>query len=521
MAFGGSSAANLYVRIGADLSEFQKGMQEVGQSLQDTGKRMGETGKSMTKNITAPIMAVGAGILALGVKTGNFADQLLDLSATTGISTDKLQQYRKAEVAAGVATDSIAESINRMNRQMSEGGEYATRLSGTANALGVTLTDTNGKVRDASDVHHDLMLALADIEDPQERARLGAQAFGRDWANVAPIVDLGREAIENMYETDVISREQLEAANNFRAEMDALKHELGMAFMELGTKLAPMLQDVFLPLIRDHIIPAIEGFINMVANLVEWFTNLSPTTQKIILGFIALVAAIGPVLVVVGKVIAIFGVLTTTVLPAAGVALAAILSPVGLVVAAVVAMGIIWAKWGDDIKRVVGDAWNAIKTGFNNMKQSATDAVRDTVDGVIQRYKDMVSNIRNIMSGVVEAITAPFRRAQERVSEITSNIRNSMNNLNPFQRQSPSLVDNVKMGVAEIEKAYKGIDVGLDTPASEMAIGQPQLQGGGFIETALQPGQLAMIIADNRVLKQLQRQLKGVEFSEAARGAGI
>ena len=475
MAFGGTAAASLYVRIGADLSDFQKGMTEVGKSLQDTGKRMGDVGSSMSKNITAPILAVGAGIAALAIKTGNFADALLDLSATTGISTDKLQQYRKAEVEAGVATDSIADSISRMNRQMTEGGEYATKLSAVAEGLGVALTNTNGAVRDASEVHHELMLSLAEIEDPQERARQGAIAFGRDWANIAPVVDLGREALEKMYETDVISREQLEAANAMRAEMDALKHELSMTFMELGTKLAPLFKDVFIPLIKDTVVPAIEGLVKILSTLAEWFGKLPGPVQKVILAVITLVAAIGPALVIAGKLIGMFGGVMASAASLAP-AIAFLTGPIGLAIAAfaaIMAVGVLVIR-----------NWDSIKAAATSL----------------------VNSIRQAFSGVVEAITRPFQQAYERVRGIMDNIKNQMNKINPFARQSPSLVDNVKMGVAEIEKAYKSMDIGIDASVAEMSMTQQPRQGLAGVNNS------QGVIDYDKLAGAVTRALRGAKF---------
>lgn len=349
---------------------FSKGMQ-------DMGRRVGNTGKTMTKWVTGPILAVGAGVLALATKTGQFADELLDLEAATGISTDRLQQFRMAEVAAGVETDAIAESIMRMNRRMQDSDEYNARLTATAEKYGVALRDANGEVRGAEEVHHDLMMAIAAIEDPQERARAGAQAFGRDWEQIAPVVMLGREELERLYEQDVIDRDKLEQANEFRQSMDELKHAFSMAFMEAGTNIIPLLQDTLVPLIQDKIIPAIGTFVEWIARLIEWFTNLSPTVQKTIGIVIGLVTVLGPVLIVVGKIITAIGVIIPVVAKiigvikvVGGVIAAVVAGPIALIIAAiaaVIAIGVLlWKNW-DTIKEKASQIWGAIRDFFSNL----------------------------------------------------------------------------------------------------------------------------------------------------------
>ncbi|MBT9168274.1 MAG: hypothetical protein DDT19_01619 [Syntrophomonadaceae bacterium] len=66
----------------------------------------------------------------------------------------------------------------------------------------------------------------------------------------------------------------------------------------------------------------------------------------------------------------------------------------------------------------------------------------------------MVSRIKNIVDGVTEAITAPFRRASKIVSDITDTIGGFLQRLNPFARQSPSLIDSIKAGVRLIQQEY-------------------------------------------------------------------
>jgi hypothetical protein len=65
--------------------------------------------------------------------------------------------------------------------------------------------------------------------------------------------------------------------------------------------------------------------------MVTWFQNLSPTTQKVIVVIASLAAAIGPVLTVGGKLLAM--------LPLIKAAFTAMTGPIGLVISALVALG--------------------------------------------------------------------------------------------------------------------------------------------------------------------------------------
>ena len=336
------------------------------QNMQKMGKQVGNVGWGMTKWVTGPIVAVGAGLLGLASKAGSFADELLDLEAATGISTDRLQNFRAAEAAAGTETDAIADSILRMNRQMKDAGEYSTGVTNAAERYEVSLRKANGEVRDAEEVHHDLMMAIAGIEDPQERARAGSEAFGRDWEQIAPVVALGREELERIYDQDVIDKEKLEQADEFRRFMEELKHEFSMVAMEIGTELAPMMLQLG-EVIRDRAVPFIQGLIERIGGLIEWFQNLSPTWQKVIGYAIGFAAVLGPILIVVGKVITVLGVIIPVVAQVGAVIAAVAAGPAVLIVAAIVAIiaiGIaLWKNW-DKIAAFFGNLWETVKGYF-------------------------------------------------------------------------------------------------------------------------------------------------------------
>lgn len=79
------------------------------------------------------------------------------------------------------------------------------------------------------------------------------------------------------------------------------------------------------------------------------------------------------------------------------------------------------------------------------------------VAGTIEKFNSMVSffkglpqSIANALSGLKSAITKPFTDAWETVKNIAGKIKNEMDKLNPFHRESPSLVDNITKGVGVI-----------------------------------------------------------------------
>lgn len=92
-----------------------------------------------------------------------------------------------------------------------------------------------------------------------------------------------------------------------------------------------------------------------------------------------------------------------------------------------------------------------------------TDTVNNFVS-LVNFFKGLPASISNALSGVKNAITQPFTDAWNSVKNIASNIKGELDKINPFHRNSPSLVDNVRAGVGEIIGEYKSLK-GITLPS--------------------------------------------------------
>ncbi len=437
----------MMVVIGAKIDEFSKAMYTVQQKMGTVGKGMQQVGGSMTKYITVPMVAAAGALLGGAVKAGIFADELLDLSAVTGVSTDQLQRWRYMAVDAGTSSDAVADALSRMNRQMVEGTEFGAKLERTAEGYGVALRDANGNVRDGTDVITDLMIAIAGIEDPAERARAGAQAFGRDWTTIAPIVDLGTEAIQKWNQQDVIDREKLEQMNAFRQEWDGLKNDLSMAFMEIVGEYIPILTE-FVGTLKDKLQPVVERIIEKIGEWMEKWQNLSPEMQKIIGVILAVVAGAGPLLTIIGSILVFMSLISgaAIILFAKIIIIIAIIALVvaaikhlwetnegfrdaviaiweGIKAAALAIWGALqdfWAEHGAMIMEALGAVWEFIKTAWETV-WGIISAVAMAVFGALQAFWEqwgetiiavfgaVWEQVKNIFTTVVTIITNMFK----------------------------------------------------------------------------------------------------------------
>jgi len=116
--------ASIFVKVGADIAEFSKKMDKVGQGLQQTGDRMKSVGMSMTAGITVPLAAIGTAAGASAVAFENAMKTVRAGTGATGEALEELGQILKnvyAEVPASMGD--IAITIDELNTRLGLQGD--------------------------------------------------------------------------------------------------------------------------------------------------------------------------------------------------------------------------------------------------------------------------------------------------------------------------------------------------------------------------------------------------------------
>jgi len=185
-------------------------------------------------------------------------------------------------------------------------------------------------------------------------------------------------------------------------------------------------------------------------------------------------------------------------------------------------------KWFDTLKKeggkIVVDMVRDIQGSFNRL----WDYIRQIPSQAFRWGRDIFFQLWQGMRSIFSSIQSWF----------STQVTPLLNRLNPWARMSPSLIDNIRSGIKEIEKAYTSIQLpdygavkGLgivsfpDNQAQEVLPPQSDNRNSASLNRSGQPpfelgGKLAMIIADDRVLKQLWRQLQDAGRAEGVRISG-
>ena len=200
-------------------------------------------------------------------------------------------------------------------------------------AYGLNIRDSNGKMKDISGIADELTGKLGGLSDAERDAALQT-IFGSDASRAAAILmQSGSEGLAKYIAAtnDATAAETM--ANAQKGELSWALENMGgaveSASIAFGTALAP----------------AITAVAGVIGNVAEAFASLPAGVQTAIAVVLALVAALGPLLMVIGSVVAALPAISEGFIMLGGV-LAIPLAPAAAVVAAIAAIAAaIYAAW--------------------------------------------------------------------------------------------------------------------------------------------------------------------------------
>jgi phage-related protein len=361
------------------------------------------------------------------------------------MSTDSIQGWQHVANMAGVETEAVTTASKKLNKTMYNLENGAEKQTEAIGKLGLSYEDLESMSPDER--METLMEALQGVEDPAERLRIGTDLLGGSMDDLAPILDMTAEEVQDLRDKGEdlgMTLEELEEANAFRMEMEELKAELAATGRELAGELIPLLQEHLLPAIRDHLVPAIEAFFEKISILVDWFQGLSDNGKTLVLTLVGILASIGPLLVGISLAIKIFGILTT-VAKVLAVVIGVITSPVGLVVIAIlalIAIGVLlWKNW-DTVKEKSIEIWGKIREFISdlvgNLKDWLVETFQKIRDGIGEKMESARAKISEIWNRIKTFFSDTLQRIRDNVSERFQAMRESIS------QRVQSMMDKIK-----------------------------------------------------------------------------
>ncbi len=260
--------------------------------------KIGKLGSTLTKSITVPILGAVSALTAFSVKTAYTADEIGDTAQKLGLSAEQFQEWNHVATIMGTSTESMSKAFMKVNGIL---GDIATgngdKVADSLALIGLTVDDLKGK--NADEAFELIRNALGNVADESIRVGVANEFFGEKiGTEVLPVLSSETDAISDLrneaQELGVVTNEQAAQAGEFTDALDRTKQAVSSLGVDLASTLMPVIQELIIK-VRDNIIPTLKDWID------KW-NNMDDGTKKIIFTLTGLVAAIGPVLSIIGKV---------------------------------------------------------------------------------------------------------------------------------------------------------------------------------------------------------------------------
>lgn len=423
---------------------------------------------------------------------GKFADEMTYAMSHSNTTTEALgEAYKNCAATAASMGYSVEETtavLMTMANAGVKGGEAGTALNaimtrlatdtkGCATELakyGVEVYDAQGNMNSLSSILTGVRGVWNSLTDEQQANLAKTIAGTNQFSALQTIMSgLSDEAIASgMSFSDYA--EALQNCDGTASDMAATMQDNLLGRL---TQLKSKLEDIGIT-VGNALIPFMEKAVAKIGELADKFAALSPRQQETILKIAGVVAAIGPLLTIVGKAISVSGQLSsgigkvvgklatmgTTASGATGGmavlkgALAAITSPVGIAVAAIAAItAVIVTLWNtnEDFRNRITEIWNRIKTVFTEFGQHITDKLNSLgfdfenfgevvkaiwegfcnvlapiIEGVFNNIANIIETTLNVVTGVfdvfVSLLTGDWSGAWDAVKGIFESVWNGL-----------------------------------------------------------------------------------------------
>lgn len=373
--------------------------------------------------------------------SGHFADVLAKASSNANTNVSMLGESFKyvAPVAGalGYSAEDTAIALGLMANAGIKGSQGGTALRGSLTRLikptdeaavlmeqyGLSMTNADGSMKSLGEVMNMLRDKLGGLTEA-EQAQVAAQIFGQEaMSGMLAIINASdsdyAKLTDAIYDADGAAQQMADTMlDNLSGQLTLLKSALEGLAIQFG----------------EILMPYIKQFVTWLQNLTQRLQELTPEQKKQVVKWAAIAAAIGPVLMVLGKLTSSVGSIITTfgkipgalvkaksAFTAASAAIGGISAPVVAVVAVIgvliAAFANLW-KTNEEFRNKMTAIWDGIKSKFESFAQG----IVDRLNALGFDFENFGEVVKAIWDGFCSVLAPIFEAAFEIISSVLGTV---------------------------------------------------------------------------------------------------
>lgn len=407
------------------LAENEKAMQGLSEETDEAAKStsvfsdvlkadlLSEAIKTGIKAVASGIREIGQALADTVKDSAAYADNILTLSTNTGIAAETLQEYQYMAELTDTSLETITGSMAKLIRNMQNAKNGTGNAAAAFAAMGVSVTDANGELRDNEEVFTEVIDKLGKMSNETQRDAYAMDIFGKSAQDLNSLIAVGKDGIAAFaqeahdmgYVLDEETLSSLGAVDDALVRLDnfmtMIKNTIGAALAPAVTELADSLQAWAQSVDWEQVgqdVAEVGGAIkDFVMFVLENGSEILTVISGVGAGF-ATWKVVGLITSIVGAIKGFIGAAEGASIAQAALNAVMAANPIGIVVtaiAALVAAFITAYKTNDEFRAKVDAAWDAIKSKI----QAVTDWIKQRIDEIREFFGLDGGNVNLTFSG--------------------------------------------------------------------------------------------------------------------------
>lgn len=424
--------------LGAEADSTGKDVKNLGDDFDKAGKKALSFGDVLKANvignvITDGLRAAGSAIQGFASDALESADSLQQMSDATGVSTERLQELKYIGEDLGVDLDTFSGAQAKLTKNMSSAKDGTGAQAEAFKALGISVLDSSGNLRDAKTVMFEAFDALGSVGNETERDALAISLFGKSAQDLNPLIKAGSDGLNELAQKArdtgaVMSGDTISALDSFGDTVDHLKQNAAAMAGTLLEKLLPSIQPI-IDKIQTMDVTPIANFLGFILNNAG---TIAAGLAAIGVGFVAFnVASMIQGVVTAFQAFKIAQEGATVAQWLMNAAMAA--NPVMIIVVAIAALvaGII-VLWNtnEGFRNAVIAVWEALKNGVGAAVTAIanffTKTIPNALSALVNWFTALPGKIGGAIAGAITAIGAwagnLIAKARTEIPKVITNI---------------------------------------------------------------------------------------------------